>query len=60
MIDKAKKYGPFKPSTLQDVQKGKMLEYEAFTGDIVGMAKAKGVEVPINKTLYAVLKAIEN
>ena len=60
VIDKAKKYGPFKPSTLQDVQRGKMLEYEAFTGDIVRMAKSKGIEVPISKTLYALLKAIEN
>ncbi len=60
VIDKAKQYGPFKPSTLQDIQKGKMLEYEAFTGDIVRMAKSKGVLVPINNTLYGLLKAVEN
>ena len=60
VIDKAKKHGPFKPSTLQDVQRGKMLEYEAFTGEIVRMAKSKGIDVPISKTLYALLKAIEN
>lgn len=49
----------FKPSTLQDRIKGKPLEYEAFTGDVIRLAKKKGVSVPVNKVLYSLLKGIE-
>lgn len=59
VIDRVKKTGPFKPSTLQDREKGKTLEYETFTGDVVRLAAKKKVPVPINKVLYALLKAID-
>lgn len=49
----------FKPSTLQDRIKGKPLEYEAFTGDVIRLAKKKQVAVPVHKVLYSLLKAIE-
>lgn len=60
VIDRAKTHGPFKPSTLQDRERGKMLEYETFTGDVVRLAAKKKVNVPINKVLYSLLKAIDN
>jgi 2-dehydropantoate 2-reductase len=49
----------FKPSTLQDRLRGKSLEYEAFTGDVVRLAARKRVDVPVNKMLYALMKGID-
>lgn len=60
VIDRVKTTGPFKPSTLQDREKGKTLEYETFTGDLVRMAAKKKVPVPINKMIYSLLRAIDN
>ena len=60
VIERVKKTGPFKPSTLQDREKGKTLEYETFTGDVVRLAAKKKVPVPINKILYSLLRAIDN
>lgn len=60
IIDRVKKTGPFKPSTLQDRERGKTLEYETFTGDVVRLAAKNKVPVPINKILYSLLRAIDN
>ncbi|MCB0724781.1 MAG: ketopantoate reductase family protein [Ignavibacteriae bacterium] len=60
VIDRVIKTGPFKPSTLQDREKGKTLEYETFTGDILRFASKKKVSVPINTVLYSLLKAIDS
>lgn len=56
-IKYARQLGNFKTSTLQDIEKGKQIELDAFTGYIVDLAKKHEVEVPINRTLYALLSA---
>ncbi len=48
----------FLPSTLQDVRKGKEIEYEALSGNIIRVADKLGVEVPVLKTVYYMLKSI--
>lgn len=60
IIDVTKNRGFIKPSTLQDRLKDKRLEYEIFTGDILKMARKAKVPVPINETLYSLLKALDN
>lgn len=51
----AKKLGHFKPSTLEDVEKDKPIELDAFTGTVIKLAKKHDLEVPVNQTLYALL-----
>jgi 2-dehydropantoate 2-reductase len=46
----------FKTSTLQDMEAGKQLEIDSLQGAILRTAKKHGIEVPINKLLYALLK----
>lgn len=60
IIASARKLKGFETSTYQDRQKGKKLEYEAFTGAIVRLATKHKLEVPHNQTLYALLKLIDN
>lgn len=59
IIESSKKLSGFETSTYQDRQKGKKMEYEAFTGAIVRLADKHGLDVPHNETLYALLKLIE-
>lgn len=59
IIESAKELTGFETSTYQDRQKGKKMEYEAFTGAIVRLADRHGIDVPQNKTLYAILKLID-
>ena len=54
----AKKLGPFKTSTLQDIEKGKPIELEAFTGYVLELAQKHRLKIPINETLYALLYGI--
>ena len=54
----AEKLGPFKTSTLQDIEKGKPIELEAFTGYVLKLAHKHNIKVPINETLYALLSGI--
>lgn len=49
----------FETSTYQDRQKGKKMEYEAFTGAVIRLAEKHSIEVPYNQTLYAILKLID-
>lgn len=49
----------FSTSTYTDRKKGKPLEYEAFSGAIVRLARKYSIEVPHNRTLYAILKLID-
>jgi 2-dehydropantoate 2-reductase len=51
----AKKLGNFKPSTLEDVEKGKPIELDAFTGVVIDLAKKHNLHIPVNKALYALL-----
>ncbi len=59
IIDGARDLVDFKTSTYQDREKGKSLEFEAFTGTVVRLARKYGVEVPRHETLYALLKLID-
>lgn len=59
IIKSAKDLTGFETSTYQDRQKGKRMEYEAFTGAIVRLADKHGIHVPYNQTLYALLKLID-
>jgi len=60
IIEPARLLKGFTTSTYQDRQRGKKLEYEAFTGAIVRLAGKHDLEVPHNKTLYALLKLVDN
>jgi len=51
----AEKLGHFKTSTLQDIEKGKPIELEAFTGYVLKLAKKHNLKIPINETLYSLL-----
>jgi len=50
----------FKPSMLQDVEKGKKIEFEAFSGTVVKYGKELGIPTPYNYTVYTLLKGINN
>ncbi|KKP87313.1 MAG: 2-dehydropantoate 2-reductase [Candidatus Roizmanbacteria bacterium GW2011_GWA2_35_8] len=54
-IKMAEAMGSFKPSTLEDLEKGKRIELDAFTGTIIELAKKHNMQVPINTILYALL-----
>lgn len=54
-IKMAEMMGSFKPSTLEDVEKGKRIELDAFTGTVIKLAKKHNLETPINLTLYVLL-----
>jgi len=56
-IKMAEAMGSFKPSTLEDLEKGKRIELDAFTGTVIELAKKNKIEVPINSTLYAILQS---
>lgn len=56
-IDLAKKLGHFKPSTLEDLERGKPIELEAFTGTVISFGEKHHVPTPINNTLYALLRS---
>ncbi len=45
-----------KPSTLVDVEAGRRLELESLTGALLRHAAAHGVDVPVHRALYALLK----
>jgi len=49
-----------KPSMLVDLENGRPLELDAVCGSLVRMAAEAGVEVPVNRTLYAALKRYEH
>lgn len=49
----------FETSTYQDRQHGKRLEYEAFTGAIVRLAREADIPVPIHETLYKMLNMLD-
>ncbi len=59
IIESAKELTGFETSTYQDRQKGKRMEYEAFTGAIVRLAEKHNLQIPYNETLYAILKLVD-
>jgi 2-dehydropantoate 2-reductase len=48
-----------KTSMLQDVEAGRRTEVEAFAGAILARAGPPGLAVPVNRTLYHLIRAIE-
>jgi 2-dehydropantoate 2-reductase len=46
-------------SMLQDVLRGRRMEIEAINGYIVRRAGEHGIEVPVNRALYAIVKKAE-
>ncbi|MDZ7716851.1 MAG: ketopantoate reductase family protein [Balneolaceae bacterium] len=60
IIESSKKLKGFETSTYQDRQKGKPMEYEAFTGAVVRLAEKHNIDIPHHQTLYALLKLIDN
>jgi len=47
-------------STLYDLQHGKRLEVDTFTGEVIRIAERHNIPVPINQTLYGLMKTIES
>ena len=48
-----------KPSTLQDVERGKRLEYDAICGAVIRAARRHGIDVPATETVHALLKLLD-
>ncbi len=48
-----------RPSTLQDLERGKPLEYEAISGAVIRAARRHGIEVPVTEAMYALLKMLD-
>lgn len=46
-------------SMLQDAQKGKATEIDSINGYVIRLAKKRGIPVPINETLYSLVKSME-
>lgn len=59
IIEPARKLEGFITSTLQDRQKGKKLEYDAFTGALLRLADKHALNIPHVSTLHAMLELID-
>jgi 2-dehydropantoate 2-reductase len=59
-IRKALDAHAIKTSTLQDLEKGKPLEYEAISGAVVRAARRHGIAVPATETVYALLRLLDS
>jgi 2-dehydropantoate 2-reductase len=59
MIQKSLNAAAIKTSTLQDLEKGKPLEYEAIAGAVLRAARRHNVKVPATETVYTLLKLLE-
>ena len=46
-------------STAQDIARGKPTEIDALNGYVVARAQALGIDVPVNRTLHALVKLRE-
>jgi len=46
-------------SMLQDVQAGRKTEVELFSEHLLDLAQRHGIEVPVNRSLHAAIRAIE-
>jgi len=49
-----------KSSTLQDIAAGKKSEIDALTGAVLNLADKHSVDVPYNRTIYALIRFIES
>lgn len=46
-------------SMLQDLERGRRLEYDAINGAVIRFGEAVGVPTPVNRTLYGLLTALD-
>lgn len=51
--------GAIKTSTLQDLERGKRLEYDALSGAVVRAARRHGLSVPATETVHTLLKLLD-
>lgn len=58
-IPKHPQVSMIKPSTLQDLERGKRLEYDAVCGAVLRAARRHGIDVPATETVYALLKLLD-
>ena len=49
-----------KTSMLQDVEAKRKTEVDAFAGTVLRLGEATGLAVPVNRTLYNLIRAIEH
>jgi len=42
---------------MQDIENGRELEFEAITGSILQSAERAGIDAPLNRLLYRLMKA---
>jgi len=59
MVMKNLNVNAIKPSTLQDLEKGKRLEYDAISGAVVRAAHRHGIKVPATETVNTLLKLLD-
>ena len=59
MIRKSLNAAAIKTSTLQDLEKGKPLEYEAISGAVLRAARRHDMQVPATETVYTLLKLLD-
>lgn len=59
MVMKNLNVNAIKPSTLQDLEKGKRLEYDAICGAVVRAAHRHGIKVPATETVNTLLKLLD-
>ncbi|KAH8698421.1 putative 2-dehydropantoate 2-reductase [Talaromyces proteolyticus] len=50
---------PFKPSMCQDIEKGNYIELETIIGEPLRAGEAKGVSMPMLRTVYGLLKGLQ-
>ncbi|PKM52115.1 MAG: 2-dehydropantoate 2-reductase [Firmicutes bacterium HGW-Firmicutes-7] len=50
---------PNKPSTLQDLENGRITEIDMFAGKVVKLGKELGIETPMNRMFYHGIKVYE-
>lgn len=51
--------GALRTSMLQDLERGRRLEYDAINGAVLRFGEAVGVPTPVNRTLYGLLAALD-
>jgi len=58
-IDGARRVGPHKTSTLQDIETGRALEIDCIVGAVVELGERLGIAVPATRHVYALTKLLD-
>jgi 2-dehydropantoate 2-reductase len=59
VVDMFRKYGPATSSTSQDIERGRHTEIDSLNGYVARLGEELGVPVPVNRTLHALVKLLE-